>query len=391
MPCRPATSRRSSRRSAGDRRLVPRGCLRLRAQGPAQIGFRPAAALTYHSPRGERPGGGRAVSRVQRVDGTRDRPPGKTAENWSRKDGIRAGAVSGPWRSCAAARRGRARRQAGRAGRRAGHAMPAPRSRAGTAAAAPAYAARRRRRWQRRRPSASRRAPQRAVRPAQGEQGLGWPPGSPSGWSSPPDASASPCSSSPRSPTPRDGAGARRAGGAGRCSGKRWKSPGAEPMRAATAAAGEAAAAPAPGPETLAGVTNVRLRTGTGFADAGGGRHRGVGARRGGPRRRAGRGVALQGRDLAGGWLFSARRSGGGGGPRGLHRPGARPCGTAGGARLRPASRGCRSREGSTSGSAAGLQRQSAKAVRITRSPSPRQPPAAIAGPPSRVRAMRRR
>ncbi len=33
------------------------------------------------------------------MDGTRDRPPGKTAENWSRKDGIRAGAVTGPWRS----------------------------------------------------------------------------------------------------------------------------------------------------------------------------------------------------------------------------------------------------------------------------------------------------
>jgi hypothetical protein len=33
------------------------------------------------------------------VDGTRDRPPGKSAENWSRRDGIRAGSVSGPWRS----------------------------------------------------------------------------------------------------------------------------------------------------------------------------------------------------------------------------------------------------------------------------------------------------
>jgi hypothetical protein len=33
------------------------------------------------------------------VDGTRDRPPGKMAENWSRRDHIRAGAVSGPWRS----------------------------------------------------------------------------------------------------------------------------------------------------------------------------------------------------------------------------------------------------------------------------------------------------
>jgi hypothetical protein len=33
------------------------------------------------------------------LDGNRDRPPGRTAENRSRRDGIRAGAVSGPWRS----------------------------------------------------------------------------------------------------------------------------------------------------------------------------------------------------------------------------------------------------------------------------------------------------
>ena len=33
------------------------------------------------------------------MDGTRDRPAGKPAENRSRRDGIRAGAVSGPWRS----------------------------------------------------------------------------------------------------------------------------------------------------------------------------------------------------------------------------------------------------------------------------------------------------
>lgn len=33
------------------------------------------------------------------VDGSRDGPPGKTASNWSRRDNIRAGAVSGPWRS----------------------------------------------------------------------------------------------------------------------------------------------------------------------------------------------------------------------------------------------------------------------------------------------------
>lgn len=33
------------------------------------------------------------------MDGTRGKPPGRTAENWSRKDGIRAGSVSGPWRS----------------------------------------------------------------------------------------------------------------------------------------------------------------------------------------------------------------------------------------------------------------------------------------------------
>lgn len=32
------------------------------------------------------------------LDGTQDRP-GKTAQNWSRRDNIRAGAVSGPWRS----------------------------------------------------------------------------------------------------------------------------------------------------------------------------------------------------------------------------------------------------------------------------------------------------
>jgi len=37
------------------------------------------------------------------VDGTRDRPPGKTAQIAGRKDGIRAGAVSGPWRSGPAA------------------------------------------------------------------------------------------------------------------------------------------------------------------------------------------------------------------------------------------------------------------------------------------------
>ena len=40
-----------------------------------------------------------AESGCERVDGTRDRPPGKTAQNWSRRDGIRAGSVSGPWRS----------------------------------------------------------------------------------------------------------------------------------------------------------------------------------------------------------------------------------------------------------------------------------------------------
>lgn len=33
------------------------------------------------------------------MDGAHDRPPGRTAENWSRNDRIRAGSVSGPWRS----------------------------------------------------------------------------------------------------------------------------------------------------------------------------------------------------------------------------------------------------------------------------------------------------
>lgn len=42
------------------------------------------------------------------VDGTRDQPPGKNAENWSRRDGIRAGAVSGPWRSAPRAQTGTA-------------------------------------------------------------------------------------------------------------------------------------------------------------------------------------------------------------------------------------------------------------------------------------------
>jgi hypothetical protein len=33
------------------------------------------------------------------VDGDRETPRRSTAENWSRRDGIRAGSVSGPWRS----------------------------------------------------------------------------------------------------------------------------------------------------------------------------------------------------------------------------------------------------------------------------------------------------
>lgn len=37
------------------------------------------------------------------VDGTRRQPRGGAAENWSRRDGIRAGSVSGPWRSAARA------------------------------------------------------------------------------------------------------------------------------------------------------------------------------------------------------------------------------------------------------------------------------------------------
>ena len=37
--------------------------------------------------------------KIELVDGDRDKPAGKSAENWSRRDGIRAGAVSGPWRS----------------------------------------------------------------------------------------------------------------------------------------------------------------------------------------------------------------------------------------------------------------------------------------------------
>lgn len=36
---------------------------------------------------------------VARVDVRRDRPAGQAAVNWSRRDGIRGGAVTGPWRS----------------------------------------------------------------------------------------------------------------------------------------------------------------------------------------------------------------------------------------------------------------------------------------------------
>lgn len=35
------------------------------------------------------------------LTGSDEKPPGKVAENWSRRDRIRAGAVSGPWRSAA--------------------------------------------------------------------------------------------------------------------------------------------------------------------------------------------------------------------------------------------------------------------------------------------------
>ena len=73
---------------------------------------------------------------VSQVDGTRDRPPGKTAENWSRRDGIRAGAVSGPVAERAAAIADAAPTSAGRP----------PRRRAAAADAGAAGVRRRRRR-----------------------------------------------------------------------------------------------------------------------------------------------------------------------------------------------------------------------------------------------------
>lgn len=61
------------------------------------MGLPSPPAFPYHSAGAEGgPGGG---VRMVAVDGTGDGPPKKTAENWSRKDNIRAGAVSGPWRS----------------------------------------------------------------------------------------------------------------------------------------------------------------------------------------------------------------------------------------------------------------------------------------------------
>ena len=66
----------------------------------------------------------------QAVDGTRDQPPGKSAENWSRKDGIRAGAVTGPWRSSPRAEAPRAAAGGGQRSCGAGrHLRPRRRSR----------------------------------------------------------------------------------------------------------------------------------------------------------------------------------------------------------------------------------------------------------------------
>lgn len=57
--------------------------------------------MTYHArARGLRgPARGSGDRRKVRMTGTGGRPPGRSAENWGRRDGIRAGAVSGPWRS----------------------------------------------------------------------------------------------------------------------------------------------------------------------------------------------------------------------------------------------------------------------------------------------------
>ena len=194
------------------------------------------------------------------VDGVRDRPPGRTAENWSRNDRIRAGSVSGPWRSVP-----RTEDPVAPPHRPAESAARLDSERVAEVLSPVVVDHDPARTWAPERPHAVKR-PDRDGRLAM----IGWIAFGvlfaagcvglafffqPRGFS--PDAASGPLAEEPAVlAAPAEQAAAPAAPGI---------VPG--PSSAATAAAGDAAAVPAPAPSTLARVTNVRLRTGTGFAD----------------------------------------------------------------------------------------------------------------------------
>ncbi len=325
-----------------------------------------------------------------------DRPPGRTAENWSRNDRIRAGSVSGPGAACRASATRRQARPSPSEIRDTPRPRRVPRRRrrrAGYAAFAGPLIR-----------GAGRRAPSARPRAASsGSAGRGqsrpprWRPGSPSGCSSPPDCVGLAFLFQPESLTPepvpspsptRRGAGPWRAQ---RCEIARPPSR----SRAATAAAGEAAAAPAPEPADARGGHERPASDRDGLR-----RRRARRGRRGARRRRASptcRSRRCPSRSRPRGSATIGPRTGGGGGPRGLHRPGARPCGT----RWRCATTASFSRTPKPGRldlcDSAGCDLREAGADREGGAAPPRSPSPAgsrrrrSAGPPSRVRAMRRR
>lgn len=181
------------------------------------------------------------------VDGVQDRPPGRTAENWSRNDRIRAGAVSGPWRSAPRAETPVVTAQA-----------PAPPATPRSPTAAPRLDARAA-------PTPVQPRPV-AVRPATGQSRTS--PRAMIAWIAFGLAFAGLCVGLAfvfqPSGTPSESQGAAPTAASGIESAPA-ETTGAAPEASVTA--GEAGTAPLPGPGALAGVTNVRLRTGTGLAD----------------------------------------------------------------------------------------------------------------------------
>ena len=215
--------------------------LRLRSLRFHQFAFRGGSGTPIIGPGGDP--GTRAGKRGVVVDGADGRRPGKTAENWSRNDRIRAGAVSGPWRS--APRTETAPSPA---------VGPTPVEPAPELAATPPP---------HRDPVIERPPTPRVevVRPVTGRHPHRTSRGAMFGWIGfglvfaagcvglaflfQPDAGAEPQGLS--APAETAGAG---------------------PGDVAAAAAGGPAAGALPEPTTITGITSVRLRTGTGFAEA---------------------------------------------------------------------------------------------------------------------------